>query len=88
MTGTHNVLHRGTQIVEQKRDYWCMDMTPHKDAHLSRKLSKRVEQTWGFIWIHIHVLMYVHTGIKVWHQMKDDWLMHVGPHKGMFVGKY
>ena len=60
-------------------------MAKFKDAHLGRKLSKRVEQTWGFIWTCIHVLMYVHIGIKVWYQKKDDWLMHVGPHKGTCI---
>ena len=29
--------------------------------------------------------MYVHIGIKLWYQKKDDWLMHVGLHKGTHI---
>ena len=31
------------------------------------------------------VLMYLTIGIKVWHEKKDDWHLHVRPHKGTHI---
>ena len=57
-------------------------MGPHRDTHVCKQLCKGVGEAWDVSWPCIHILMHVHLLTKVWDQMKGNWDMYKGLHRG------
>ena len=56
----------------------------HTGVHIfACNCAQGVDQRWGVMWTSICALVHVHILTEVWDQMRDDWDMHRGPHRGV-----